>query len=210
VQAWSTPSAGEFKKMGKARIGNYRFQLSWESVEPVRGQRLWGGPDSVVERAARARVALLPLLLGSPSFAAAKPQSPPTGSAAAKAGWSQFVRDAVARYGPNGVFWKQNPSVPKRPIRNWQVWNEPSFPAYWFGQPSAAEYVDFLRLTRGALKSRDGGAKVVLAGIPESRFPGAIGMERYIRRVYQAGGRSAFDVLALHPYARNEKECSAG
>ena len=38
------------------------------------------------------------------------------------------------RYGPRGSWWQDHPDVPKRPIRTWQIWNEPHLRFQW-GNP---------------------------------------------------------------------------
>jgi len=48
-------------------------------------------------------------------------------TAAQRAAWAKFLKAVVKHYGPNGSFWKQNPGVPKHPIRNYQIWNEENF-----------------------------------------------------------------------------------
>ena len=35
-----------------------------------------------------------------------------------------YLNALIGRYGPNGDFWKQNPTLPKVPIREWQIYNE--------------------------------------------------------------------------------------
>ena len=39
--------------------------------------------------------------------------------------YAKYASELVRRYGPRGYFWRRNPSLPKRPIRTWQIWNEP-------------------------------------------------------------------------------------
>jgi len=108
----------------------------------------------------------------------------------------------VDRYGRGGSFWRAHPELPARPIKDWQVWNEPNLKSYW-GNPNAAEYVGLLKLAHGAIKARDPNARIVLAGLPESRF--GIPMARFLRDVYRVrNARAYFDVVALHPYARDE------
>ena len=52
---------------------------------------------------------------------------PPKSNAA----FAAFARAIAARYGNDGSFWRDNPSIPRRPIRVWQVWNEPNAKSFW-------------------------------------------------------------------------------
>ena len=100
------------------------------------------------------------------------------------------------RYGPRGSFWSSHPDVPKIPIRRWQIWNEPDIHSYWSVSPSwAPSYVRLLRSAHAAIKRADPGAKVVLAGLPNYVWTD-------LAKVYAAGGRNLFDVVAVHPYTK--------
>jgi hypothetical protein len=117
-----------------------------------------------------------------------------------------FAKAAVERFGPGGTLWRENPGVPARPIRAWQVWNEPSLPVYWGGKPDASAYVKLLKAVNDAIKGVDRKAEVVTAGIAPSVLPGAVPIAKYIDQLYKAGGKSAFDTLAINTYARNAGE----
>lgn len=200
VQAWYTPSEPEFARLAAGRIGLYRTNILWSIVEYKRGARNWEAYDQLIFRAATARMRVVPVLLGSPRFAARKYQYPPR-SARNKKRWARFVTDAVRRYGRRGTFWRQNPGVPYKPITAWQVWNEPNFRGYWNGRPNARSYVRFLKLSRRAIKKGDRRAKIVLAGLPETRLgvPGHL----FLPKLYRAHARRYFDVISLHAYSRN-------
>ena len=199
LQAWTTPTQGELIRMRTGGAGTFRFTLLWSIVEFRRGARNWGLYDQLVASAARANVRLLPTVLGSPRFAARKFQYPPR-SRRSKRAFARFVRDAVRRYGRRGRFWRERRDVPKRPITAWQVWNEPNYPAYWNGRPSVRGYVQMLKSARSAIKRGDRRAKVVLAGLPQTRS--GVPMTRYLRALYRARARRLFDVVAIHSYAR--------
>ena len=50
-----------------------------------------------------------------------------------------------------------------------------------------------LRASRRALRAADPGSRTILAGLPNESWIA-------LRKVYKAGGRGAFDAVALHPY----------
>ncbi len=85
-------------------------------------------------------------------------------SGTAATAWSNFLKAAVARYGPGGNFWTENPLVPDQPIKAWQIWNEPNF-KYFVAKPNPTEYGKLVKLSSTAIKSVDPTAQVILAGL---------------------------------------------
>jgi hypothetical protein len=148
--------------------------------------------DPLVLAAARRRLAVLPNVWATPDWAAERPgdaASPPRDRAA----YGRFLAALIARYGPRGSLWAEHPEVPRVPIREWQIWNEPSMTRYWTTQPFAKSYVSLLRAAYTAVKAADPHAKVILAGLPNESW-------KALRTVYAAGARGHFDAVALHPY----------
>lgn len=182
------------------------------STDPPRrsGPRYeWGLQDRLVLAAARSGITLLPVLFNPPAFLSSRPAGaqdhftyPPRDRSAMAA----FASAAVDRYGPRGSLWRENPKVRKRPIKAWQVWNEPSLRAYWGGKPSAREYVGLLKAVNHAIKRRDRRAEVVTAGVPPSLLSGSIPIMKYVNQIYRAGGKRAFDTMAINTYARSADE----
>ena len=148
--------------------------------------------DDVVARAARRRLGVLPIVHRTPSWAAEKPgdiASTPRGTAT----YAAFMGALARRYGPGGSFWRERPELPAMVIHSWQIWNEPNLTRYWSRQPFAPSYVALLKAADRALKAADPRSRTVLAGLPNESFVS-------LRAIYRAGGRGAFDVVALHPY----------
>ena len=115
--------------------------------------------------------------------------SPPSDPAT----FAAFAGALVRRYGPRGSFWSERPDVRRLPVRAWQVWNEPNLTSYWSVQPFAPGYVRLLRAARQRDPAADPRAQVVLAGLPNRSWEA-------LRAIYRAGGRGAFDAVALHPF----------
>jgi hypothetical protein len=108
--------------------------------------------------------------------------------------YAAYVSALVQRYGPHGSFWRENPRIPKIPIRMWQIWNEPNFAFFWPARPFAPSYVKLLQAAHAAIKQADPGGKVVLAGLPNFAWDS-------LSQIYAVkGARKAFDVVAAHPY----------
>lgn len=153
----------------------------------------FGSSDRIVAAAAERGLAVLPALTGAPTWAAARPgdsYAPPRGTAS----YAAYARAVVQRYGPAGSFWRARPGLRRRPIRDYQIWNEPSLRGHWSIQPFATAYVRLLRAARRAIRGADPRARIVLAGFPNFSW-------RELRKVYRAGGRRAFDLAAVHPYS---------
>jgi hypothetical protein len=129
----------------------------------------------------------------APPWAAADPAneaSPPNPGP-----FAAYLRAAIGRYGPKGTLWTEHPHVPKVPVRDWQVWNEPSHEGFWSIQPFPKRYVRVLRAARKAIKGADPGARVVLAGLVYDSWT-------QLGKLYRAGAKGLFDVVSLHPYTR--------
>jgi hypothetical protein len=212
----ATPSAEQFQRLQRGGVDSVRFAIDWGAVQPSRGGAFdWAGTDGQVALAAKAGIEVLPFLDGAPSWAVSSvwvPGSnhtvkapghlPATGAAATA--WSSFVAGAVARYGPNGTFWAQNPSIPKRPIRNWQIWNEENF--YYFAKPvSPGQYARLLAISKRVMRRADPRAELVLGGLfgdPPQGPPLAMDAVDFLDRLYRVRGvKASFDAVALHPYA---------
>ena len=148
--------------------------------------------DGIVLAAARHGLLVVPVVQFTPAWAAAvpgDPASPPRDAA----DYGRYLQALVGRYGPRGSLWSEHPELKRRPIRDWQIWNEPNIDRYWSTQPFAKSFVRLLRTARKALRQADPGARAILAGLPNTSWAA-------LRSIYGAGGRGTFDAVALHPY----------
>lgn len=162
----------------------------------------WDQYDALVARAAAADVSILPVLIGSPDFAAPTGTAAPT-TALGRLSFARFAKAAAERYGHAGEFWEENPFVPYRPIEAWEVWNEPNLASFWTdGDPDPQEYAALLQLIGTAVHQGDPKAKVVLAGMPEPRSDRPSPAHEFLADLYEVPGTAeVFDVVAAHPYA---------
>lgn len=187
------PLASEVRAMQASGVTALRAPFYWWNAQPAADQPpSFAATDPLVEATARARIELLPIVVGSPSWAARHPKlrnSPPAGTDA----YAAFLKALIGRYGPDGSFWSDHPDVPKQPIEAWQLWNEPNHLHYWSDQPFARDYVRLARAARAAIKQADPSAQVVMAGFADRSWES-------IAAVYRAGGTGVFDVVAIHPY----------
>ncbi len=171
----SNLSTEQLNRIDRGGVESIRVAFDWGSLQPQRGEAIsWSETDAVIERAAKAGIDVLPTVTGAPGWAAPYVNVPGAGGAKAPAhlptsgaglsGWKQFLRQAVERYGPNGEFWATHPEVPARPMRTWQLWNEPNF-RYFVAKPNPKEYGKLVKLSYPVIHGADPGAQIVLAGL---------------------------------------------
>jgi polysaccharide biosynthesis protein PslG len=195
------PDTAEIATMGAGKVGTMRINFVWGAVQPNEGSSLdWSHYDAIIGEAARQGIQVLPTVYSTPSWAAARPNYPP--SKAHLGEFQAFVREAAARYGSNGSFWAANPTIPKVPVLNWQLWNEVNSPSFWYSKPSPKQYVGLLRVFSAGIRSGDPSAKIILAGLFRTpRFLHGINLDRYLAGIYRAKAKPLFDAVAVHPYS---------
>ena len=184
----------QFAKMKSVGVRTVRRVFSWNDAQPTEGQAPnFADTDALVARAARNDIEVLPIVMYAPAWARASADdaaSPPRDSA----DYVAFLDALVARYGPAGSFWAEHPDVPKRPLRTWQIWNEPQLRYQWADKNWETSYGKLLRAAHDALNKADPGAKVVLAGATNFAWDA-------LESLYEKGGiKGEFDIAALHPY----------
>src|SRR3954447_10487121 len=170
-----------------------RTAFYWRDIQPAGPAGAdFSRTDPVVLAAAQRGLSVLPVVQGTPVWAAQNPgdlASPPKDPK----DLAQILTALVTRYGPKGSFWSLHPELPPRPVRDWQIWNEPNLTRYWNVAPWAPPYVTLLKAAHAALKAADPGSRTVLAGLPNESWLA-------LRELYEQGAGGAFDVVALHPY----------
>ena len=187
----------QFGLQASAGVETSRVVFSWKKMQSKKGGTPnWSGSDRVVEYAASHGVELLPVVLEAPRWARENPRayhSPPEDPR----DLSNFMVALIGRYGENGSFWTANPDVVKRPLRTWQIWNEPHLRFQWdTDRPWAKGYGRQLRSTYKAIKKADPGATVVLSALSNQSW-------EFLEEAYKRGRvKGFFDVAAMHPYTR--------
>jgi hypothetical protein len=232
-----TPLQGQdVPLLREAKPGSLRFIALWNTIQPTAGPCTtsptynpgkgpgfnncnWDPMDNEIGQAAQAGVRARPFLFGSPSWLQSKrkakpnkPWVPPVYSKKDRKAWTKFVKAAVNRYGRGGAFWKEQGYSKPKPVNVWQVWNEPSSPAYFSPKPNARRYGQLLKLTAKAIRQADRKAKVAIAGVfgTPRRTGGGIDMPDWFRQIYRIKGiEKAFDLAAMHPYSKNMRGIAA-
>jgi hypothetical protein len=212
---------GQYRLMVRSGVESVRAAFYWDLAQPyatsadvppdqrARFREVDGVPtdftqsDRLVLSAARQGLSVLAVALRAPVWARKHPErewSPPNRPDA----YARYMRALVLRYGPRGSFWAERPTLPKVPIRDWQIWNEPNGPRFWDdappygGVPNAAyqrPYIDLLHAAHDAIKAADGRARVVMAGFFGQSWYVLGFLYDFDRKV-----RRYFDVAAIHPF----------
>ena len=183
-------------QMASSGVETVRTVFDWGEAQPRgRGTEFdFARTDGVVRRAALRNLDVLPVVMYSPEWARAyrnRFTSPPKD----RNDYVTYLAALVERYGPDGTFWTEHPELPKHPLREWQIWNEPHLPAYWDAPERGPygyvkNYPLMLRASYNIVKSLDPGAKIVIAGITQRAW-------EEIEVLYQHGIKRYFDVAAL-------------
>ena len=204
----------DLDRMGEGRVGTLRIFLPWGLIDPTEADDFDFSPyDAVVLGAARNDIDVLPFMFGTPNWVAQTLDDEDCGldcdgfaprSDAALEAWGEFVAAAVDRYGPGGDLWRENPDLPERPIRVWQIWNEQNSPSFYEPAPDVASYAKLLDVAAERIREGDPEATVVLGGMfgtPQGGERPAYSAWEYLRELYAISGTDTFDGVAAHPYA---------
>lgn len=184
----------QYALMRKSGVRTVRRVFSWAAAQPSQGAPPdFQALDAEVARASRNDIQILPIVMYAPAWARLDPANDAS-SPRDDADYASFLTALVARYGPSGSFWTANPTLPKRPLRVWQIWNEPQLRYQWAESEWQQGYGKLLHAAHDALKKADPGSKVVLAGATNYAWDA-------LDSLYEKGGiKGEFDIAALHPY----------
>jgi hypothetical protein len=179
-----------------------REELSWDIVEPTRGARRWATTDRLMVAAAHRHLQMLVLLTGIPKWAARPNGGLPTRTAA----YGAYVRDVVARYGPNGGFWRRHPTLPRASAPTWfELWNEPYYAPPLRSTLDTDRYAALARAGLNAGRAADPDARFLVevdasyAGEEQVSDDWLDGVERAA-----PGLLADADAVAVHPYSDRE------
>jgi hypothetical protein len=145
LQGWGVTNlpllATEMKSLG----ANWeREDLSWDSVEAQKGVFNWTRFDQTVAAAKAHGITILPIVGYAPSWTS------PTDAGA----YAEFVKAAVARYGPGT----------QANLQWWELWNEPYFAYAWSGHtPEPEAYARDVLAAAQAAKSVAPSVKLLVA-----------------------------------------------
>jgi hypothetical protein len=213
VMPQSELADADFERMAEGDVGTLRLFLPWAAVDPTAkpGDFDFSFFEPLMAGAARAGVEPLVYIAGMPEWAMARdgcesdcgtlaPRSPETIEA-----WREFAAAAAERFGPDGDFWRENPDLPERPVRQWQIWNEENSPTFYAPKPDVEGFARLLIAAEEEIRKRDESATVLLGGMFGTPFKGkppALTAVEFLRQLYAIDGiERRFDGVAVHPYA---------
>jgi hypothetical protein len=196
-----------------------RTDVRWASVEATKGQFNWAGPDEVISQAASHHLNVLMIVDTSPvwaSGASAMPSNwlwlPPRSPAA----YGVFAAAVAARYGADGAFWRQHPSLPRYPPAGIELWNEENTSVFWGNEPPGpAEYAAMVKAAYTSIKQADPGMPVLIGGLASAGGYDDVtcsgqkgtGYDRhawnglnYLQALYANGIHGYFDAVGWHVY----------
>jgi hypothetical protein len=154
--------------------------------------------DSFYRRTAQLGITVVPLI---------NTASVPA-SESARHAFVDMFRAHVARYGPGGAFWRENPGLNGATApRVFEVMNEPY--VYWQGGAyDPAGYAQLVKRVAEAVRPVNGEVKLALAAATTYYGPQNNGAE-WLSALYQAvpNLNDYFDVAAVHPYAHDPASC---
>ena len=163
--------------------------FSWSEIEPTRGEFHWEYTDWLMRAAEYYHLRVVARLDQAPRWAAIASgalDAPPTNLN----DYGDFVAQVAARY--------------RGQIAAYIIWNEPNLAREWGNQPpDPAAYVALLENASARLRAIDPHARIVSAGLAPTNDTSASAMDdrAYLRAMYAAGARDAFDILGAHPYS---------
>ena len=194
-----------WNRLASGGAESVRILFNWDLAQKNWGQPTdWTRNDALITYAIQHGMRILPVVEYAPPWAKVYPEqvaSPPKGTG----NYTKFLREAIQRYGPKGSFWGQHPNLPYKPLREWQIWNEPEIAFHWYRRPftrkweprDAKAYVALLKAAYKTVHSADPGGKVVLAAL-------SIDSWRSLEKLYRwANLGKNFDVATLQGYAGN-------
>jgi hypothetical protein len=187
----------QWNLMARSGVESVRTEFSWAGAQPEGGQPpSFAATDRVVAFAVARNIRLLPIVVATPDWAARDPGRGRASAPARIEDYTAYLAALVRRYGPQGSFWDERPDLPRRPLREWQIWNEPHLDAYWYTPDEdssawAREYVALLRESKRTIDRIDPGATVVLAALADASW-------KMLTALYHAGVRGSFDVAAIN------------
>lgn len=174
----------QIRALGIRRVRQF---FPWSALQPERDRWDWAAADALVAAIAAAGLEPVAVLGDSPPWAARRPgpMAPPLDPA----DFARFAGAFAARYG--------------RWVRFYQIWDEPNLTIGWGGgTPDPAAYAALLEAAARAIRAADPDAVIVLAGLAPTVEEGPWNLADwlFLERLYAAGARETFDIVAAKPY----------
>lgn len=165
--------------------------FDWSEIEPTRGEFHWEYTDWLLRAAEYYHLRVVARLDKPPRWAS-----------------TTFSPTALStppdHFEDYGVFVARVADRYRGRIAAYIIWNEPNLAREWGDRvPDPAAYTALLKVASTRLRATDPRAQILSAGLAPTPVHSARAMDDldFMRAMYAAGARDAFDVLAVHPYA---------
>src|SRR4051812_35095915 len=193
---WDAPLSA-VRASGITQARTDAFWMWAESGPPRQGVHRydWRRLDAVARALASHRLRWLPILDYSAIWAATYKgdyHSPPRSNA----DYAAYARAFAARYGRGGSFWRSHPRLPRLPVTDYEIWNEPNNGKwFWKPKPDAARFADMYLRARAEIRAVEGRPPVVVGGL--------VAHPSFVRAMSAARPdlRGKVDGLGWHAYA---------
>jgi hypothetical protein len=188
--------------MARSGVESVRVTRAWIDLETAEGRYSFVGLDRLIGAAAKHGLRAIINVTTTPKWAAADPNNhdyyrlPPKNNAV----FAQLWRQLALRYGHNGTYWQEHRNVPKLPVTQWQIWNEPTGPGHWKPRPWAPSYTRLLKASYQALHTTDRRAQVVSGPLVAT---GAYTQWQGASDLLKAGAGKYLDVVSVHPFTND-------
>jgi hypothetical protein len=176
-----------------------RTGIFWSIAEPRAGRFHWDSFDRLFKLEAQRGLKLLPVLIGTPTWAGATASVIPGHPGA----FARFAAAVASRYGPNGSFWREHPALDSRLAAAWlDVWNEPYINAYNNFDPDPARYARLVRAVGVAVHRANPAERLLMETNTYSEAPTGQLQGGWIAQLYRAVPdlNRYFDAASVHPY----------
>ena len=189
VEEWKIKRTLEMvREMGAPWVVEY---FPWGYMEPRKGHFRWDHAEAVVKHASRQGLTVIARIDFVPQWARPEDTTFRYLDEAHYADYGDFIHAFVERFqGQIGYI---------------IVWNEPNLSFEWgYRSVDPASYTRLLRIAHARAKEADPQVQILAAGLAPTLAPpgsewGMTDLE-YLQRMYDAGARDSFDLLAIHAY----------
>jgi hypothetical protein len=207
VEDADVPLAAEAGAMVRTGVERLRLAVYWDQAQPDPAVPPdFARTERVVGAAASRGLPVFLTIVGAPAWARKYPArtwSPPADPAA----YGRFTGQVAARFGSRGTFWAEHPELPRVPVRDSQIWNEPAGfepgepSAFWEDpdEPYAGRYVAMLRAARAEVRAADPRSRIVLAALFGRAW-------RTMPELLRAGAGGLFDQCALNVFTAHPRD----
>lgn len=186
--------------MASSGVEAVRISIAWAQLEPVRGLYQFAALDSLVRASAKHHLHAVINVAYTPVWASTRPNDPQGMRFPPKnvGDFASLMHLLVLRYGPGGSFFAANPTLPRDPVREWQLWNEEDAPWYWNDKQWWRGYTQLLKASYPAIHRVDRHAVVVAGSLVASSYQESPWVA--LTQLYRAGAKRYFDSVSVHPF----------